>query len=261
MTKAIGRVIGKMVSTVHDETYWRFNGAYEVLEWSMHVVTDGLQELQSLHPKITKLWDDIHQAYPDWDGNITTDPTHSIVDHGDTLRAMWVAEDKVICGTRTAITMAAIHFETTLNAFCYYNLGGVATEAIERLDWLAKVEMIHASRQMKPFKGTAPYESTKALQNWRNAFMHGKNPDQRANTLKENHLVKSASPIRRTTASAMNEATLVLQHVLRALNHLKSLNKAPEMDYLADEPSLLEWVGQVSKYVFSATGRVNSTRL
>jgi len=61
------------MTVTNDEMYWRFNGAYEVLKWSLEHVLEGLDQLTTLHPKITKIWADIQQQYPGWDSSIPND--------------------------------------------------------------------------------------------------------------------------------------------------------------------------------------------
>jgi len=246
------------MTVTNDKMYWRFNGAYEVLKWSLEHVFEGLDQLTTLHPKITKIWADIQQQYPGWDGSIPNDPTGRILDHEKELRGMRAAENAVKCGTRTAICMAAIHFETTLNAVCYYSLGGVATEGIERLDWLAKMELLSAYKHQKAFRGSEPYKATRALQDWRNAFMHGKNPDRPANKLKDNHLVKTAAPVSLNTRLVVEDAITILECFMQAMGHLKFLNTSPEMDLIVDETAVPEFATKMKKYIFTEDGRIDS---
>lgn len=93
---------------------------------------------------------------------------------GDICERLWTLEADLRCCIRSAILMAIIELESTVNMFCYFNLGETVTDAIENISLGAKIEIAHRALALPDFKGTHQHRATRTLLNWRNAFAHGK---------------------------------------------------------------------------------------
>jgi hypothetical protein len=169
-----------------DGPYWRTNGAIMIVQKSLsevvRVLASMLREQRIVDKKLGPYFD----KYPDDPDSYTDEAADD--EFGEICDRLWWIESDLSCQTRTAILMATIDLESTINRFCYYNVGETTAESIERLSLTEKLEVIHAVLHLNSFKGTHQYQAVRKLVNWRNAYAHGKCTDMPHNTIKENHL-------------------------------------------------------------------------
>jgi hypothetical protein len=142
---------------------------------------------------------------------------------GDICERLWNLESDLSCTTRTAILMAIIDLESTINQFCYFNLGEATANSIEGLNLSGKLEVTHAVLGLSPLKGTHVDRSLHNLVNWRNAFAHGKCTDMPRNSIKENHLTapdKFPGP-----GDEVQEMVTLLHDYLVTCQHLSKITR------------------------------------
>ena len=144
---------------------------------------------------------------------------------GDICERLWNLEADLSCHTRTAILMAIIELESTVNRFCYFNLGETITEAIENLSLAAKIEVAHGAFALPEFKGTHQHHAVRTLLNWRNAFAHGKCTDMPVRSIRDNHL-KEPAKYPNPGAEVLEMLTL-LHGYLIVSQHLHKISKHP----------------------------------
>ncbi|HEY8601232.1 MAG TPA: hypothetical protein VIL85_22565 [Thermomicrobiales bacterium] len=238
------------------DSYWRFNGASEIVTKSLTEVEDYLAQLADLLPRIARLRADLQQRYPDWDGTPRNCPNEWVSDEAYAWHmAAGQAEDWLRSATRTAVLMATIHLEAIVNWLLYARFGDELTEAIERLTLIAKIEVAHGVLSQGPFRGTAAYAAARSLTNWRNAFAHGKNPDRRTQTLKENHLTHRT--ISATSRIVVSDMIAQLDRYLTVMDHLAPLSTADD-DPMFDEREIRKSLATIRRYTFDEHDAVAS---
>lgn len=157
---------------------------------------------------------------------------------------------------RTSILMAIIDLESKINQFCFFNLGEITTDSIERLSLLEKLEVAHSVLGLSSFKGSRPYQVVRAMVNWRNAFVHGKCTDMPYNKIRDNHLKEPKKLLE--SPDEIKEMLEMLNGYILACKYLSKISKHSytrghniELDYIG------ELIDDIKKYKFdSATGWV-----
>jgi hypothetical protein len=169
---------------------------------------------------------------------------------GDICERLWSLESDLSCYSRTAILMATIDLESTINQFCYFNLGDATANSIEGLNLIEKIEVTHAVLGLSSFKGTHVYRALHNLVNWRNAFAHGKCTDIPRNTIKENHLTnpeKFAGP-----GDEVQEMLTLLHDYLVVCQHLSKISR---YQYTAansvENQEIDDWLRKVRTFHFA----------
>ncbi len=111
--------------------FWRSNGAIFIVlkslaeaEW---VLNKMLREQRIVDSKLAGFY---AKYPPEVD---VSDSEEAMEEFGDICERLWELEADLSCSTRTAILMAIIELESTINMFCYFNLGETVTDAIENL--------------------------------------------------------------------------------------------------------------------------------
>ena len=178
----------------------------------------------------------------------------------DICQRLWELESELSCCTRTAILMAIIDLESTVNMFCYFNLGETATNAIENLSLTAKIEVAHRVLGLPEFKGTHHHHAVRMLLNWRNAFAHGKTTDMPYSSLRENHL---REPKKYPDPGDMVQEMLTLLRGYLAINqHLREISKHPYTSgYAVEQKELEERLERIETFQFDEGQLVGRRRL
>jgi hypothetical protein len=123
----------------------------------------------------------------------------------------------------TATFMANVELESRINMFCFFNIGEVATDAIETLSLVKKMEIVHCVLGIAQFKGTKPYEALDRLVEWRNKYAHGKCTDMPKDKLRKNHL---NYPDKYPSPKEMVENLLkYINHYLIITDHLSQISR------------------------------------
>lgn len=134
------------------------------------------------------------------------------------------AEDRALYATSTAILMAIIHLESTINVFLHHNFGQVAGDAAEPLPYAKKFALAYGLRQV-PMPSTINV-AIGELVTWRNNFAHGKP------TLRPKSLQQTLPPRALTAVPSPREAATEMLHLLRGFllvaQGLITLNTSPE---------------------------------
>lgn len=206
-----------------DYPYWRDNGATSILS----------ETLDDIAKTLTMLIEDGRILVKELEAHITEENYlyclevyGNTPDGGKDPRAkFWTLELRLERVARTAIVMAVIDLEARVNKFCFYNLGVASTEAIENLQPLGKLEVIHKVLGLTDFKGTAQYAAMRSLVRWRNAFVHGKCTDMPANSIKENHTVFPKKSL--SSMDIVSEALEHLRYYCVMYSHLNKISKHP----------------------------------
>ncbi len=200
-----------------EKQYWRSNGAIFIVIKSLKEVERILASMLREQRIVNKKLGEYFVKYPDK----TDDSEEAMDEFADICERLWEIELNLSSSTRTAILMAVVDLESSVNQFCYFNLNGIVAEAIERLSLIEKLEVAHAVLNQSPFRGSRPFQAVHELVNWRNAFAHGKCTDMPFNTIKENHLKtpkKYPEP-----GDEVQEMLELLDHYLIVCKHLSKI--------------------------------------
>ena len=119
----------EQASGAYQGPFWRSNGAIFIV---LKAVTEAdlvlnkmLREGRIVDGKLIIYY----SKYPSDSDEAKSD--EAMEEFGDICQRLWELESELSCCTRTAILMAIIDLEFTVNMFCYFNLGETATNAIE----------------------------------------------------------------------------------------------------------------------------------
>lgn len=202
--------------------YWRSNGAIFIVLKSLNEAERILNAMLRESRIVDKKLEPFFEKYPDEEA---FDSEEVLEEFSDIYERLAGLERDLSSYTRTAILMSIVDLESTVNRFCYFNLGEVTTDSIERLSLSEKLEVAHAVLGLSSFKGNRCYQAMRALVNWRNAFVHGKCTDMPYNTIKENHLKK---PDKYPSSSdELQELFKLLDEYLLACKYLVKISKHP----------------------------------
>lgn len=134
------------------------------------------------------------------------------------------AEDRVLFATSTAILMATIHLESTINVFLHHNISPTGSKAVELLAYTSKFILAYESLKVK-MPGHVN-EKIGELVAWRNDFAHGR-PTKRPGGLVD---TLSYRPL--PDVPSCREAATEMAHLLRGFllvaNALIALNRSPD---------------------------------
>ena len=126
--------------------------------------------------------------------------------------------------TATAILMAIIHLESTINVFLHHNFGAAVSDAAEPLTHAKKLALVYGLRKQE-LPGHIN-EAIGELVTWRNQFAHGR-PTPRPGGLRETIPPRplNVAPLPRDT---VNEMAHLVRHFLTVMRALGSLNTSPD---------------------------------
>lgn len=203
--------------------YWRSNGAIFIVLKSLaeveRVLASMLREQRIVDGKLEVFF----AKYPDETNPL--DSEEAMQEFGDICERLWDIQSNLSCSTRTAILMSIIELESTINKFCYFNLGETVTDSIEGLSLTAKLEVAHRVLALPEFKGTHQHRAIRALVNWRNAFAHGKCTDMPHNSIRDNHLTTPDNYPE--PGDEVQEMLNLLRDYLVVCQHLHKISKHP----------------------------------
>jgi hypothetical protein len=100
--------------------FWRSNGAIFIVLKAVteaeQVLNKMLREQHIVDGKLTIFY----RKYPS--DSASSDSDEAMEEFGDICQRLWDLEAELSCCTRTAILMAIIELESTVNRFCYFIL-------------------------------------------------------------------------------------------------------------------------------------------
>ena len=246
-----------MEQTIDTDTYtgpyWRANGAIfivlKALKDTERALASMYREQRIVNDKLEVFFD----KYPE-----DTHSEEEMEEFGDICERLWLLESDLGCCTRTTILMAIVDLESTVNRFCFFNLGEVPTDAIERLSIAEKLEVCHSVLGLSNFKGTRYYQAIKSLLTWRNAFAHGKCTDMPFNKIKENHL---KAPKKYPEAfDELQEMLSLIESYLLICTYLPSISKHPYTSgYSVEWEEIEEYLVKIKAFQFE-DGRIVGKR-
>lgn len=200
--------------------YWRSNGAIFVVLNSLRDTINIIEFIKKENITIDPLLDTHFFKYKTEE---EFESEEALEEFGNICEHLWELQSKLECLVNTTILMSCIELESEINKFCFFNIGEIATEAIETLSLLNKMEVVHSILGLPNFKGTQQYASLKSLISWRNAYAHGKCTDRPIKSLRKNHL---ESPEKYPDVN--NDIERLIKHLkdfLNVSNHLFSISK------------------------------------
>lgn len=150
---------------------WRSNGASGIVEKSLHEAHDTLEALPEAFAPLKRLLDEYGVTLSLYDQ--TRELRREFSDVSAPVRELEINLRHCVS---TAILMAAIQLENSVNFLCYYDLGRTMADAMESLGLEEKIEIAHRVFGLPQFAGTHEQEAVRRLVRWRNAFAHGKDP-------------------------------------------------------------------------------------
>jgi hypothetical protein len=210
-----------------DYPFWRNNGATDIL---MELLDEIVQTFKLLFEEGRILAKELTAHETDKEYLYCLNMYGNTPDGGKDPRGnFWNLDNRLERFARTATIIAAIDLEASVNEFCFYNLGEVATESIERLSLVGKLEVIHKVLGLTYFKGTSQYAAVRSLVKWRNAFVHGKCTDMPAHSIKENHTDLPKKFL--DSMDIVGEALEYIRHYFVVLTHLNTISKHPYTKY------------------------------
>jgi len=227
--------------------FWRSNGAIFIVLKSLAEAERILNKmLREQRIVVSKLAGFYAKYPPEVD---VSDSEEAMEEFGDICERLWELEADLSCCTRTAILMAIIELESSVNMFCYFNLGETVTEAIENLSLGAKIEVAHRALALPDFKGTHQHRAVRILLNWRNAFAHGKCTDMPIGSIRENHLKqpeKYPDP-----GNEFQEMLSLLRDYLVVSQHLRKMSTHPYTSgYPVELNEVADWLERLRTFQF-----------
>ncbi len=164
----------------------------------------------------------------------------SLREFGQIYERLWNFETMLSCAARTALVMAVLDIQTTLNRFCVNNIGTVTTEAIRELPLDAQMEVAHRTLGVpEEFRSTPQYHALRELITWHENFSRGTIPDVPAPSIYENNIT---TPGRYPNpGDEVHQLREYLRHYLVVQHHLLRINEHP---FLAYNSSGLEEIEQ-----------------
>lgn len=233
-----------------DEISWRSNGAIFIVLHSLEDIVKNLDLLVEEQLIIEPVIDIFFAKYPTEEEAQTEEALSefsSIQYKSDCLASRLSSlVDATILG-------ACIKLESDINRFCYYNLGEIATESIESLSLINKLEVALGVLHFKSFKGTAEYASLKRLIAWRNAYVHGKCIDRPTKSIKKNHLEHPESYP--TLYDEIKQLRTLLEDYISIKAYLIECCVRPEAVFISDEDLEIErYLEILSRYEFNGLG-------
>lgn len=203
--------------------FWRSNGAIFIVIKSLAEVEQVLNKILREQRIVNNKLADFFAKYPPETNEAESE--EAMEEFADICERLWNLEADLSCCTRTAILMDIIELESTVNMFCYFNLGETVTDAIENISLGAKIEVAHRALALPDFKGTHQHRAVRTLLNWRNAFAHGKCTDMPVGSIRDNHLKE---PEKYPDAgSEVQEMLSLLRDYLVVSQHLRKISKHP----------------------------------
>ena len=227
--------------------FWRSNGAIFIVLKSLAEVEQVLNKMLREQRIVDSKLDAFYAKYPPETDE--SDSDKAMEEFGDICERLWSLEADLSCCTRTAILMAIIELESTVNMFCYFNLGETVTDAIENLSLVAKIDVAHRALALPDFKGTHQHRAVRTLLNWRNAFAHGKCTDMPVGSIRENHLKepeKYPDP-----GNEFQEMLSLLRDHLLVSQHLRKVSKHPYTSgYPVELNEVEDWLEKLRTFQF-----------
>jgi hypothetical protein len=227
--------------------FWRSNGAIFIVLKSLAEAEQVLNKMLREQRIVNSKLDVFYAKYPP--ETDATDSDEAMEEFGDICERLWELESDFSCCTRTAILMAIIELESTVNKFCYFNLGETVTDNIENLSLAAKIEVAHRVFAFPEFKGTHQHRAVRTLLNWRNAFAHGKCTDMPPGSIRDNHLKepeKYPNP-----GDEFHEMLSLLRDYLIISQHLRKISKHPYTSgYPVELNEVEDWLERLRTFQF-----------
>jgi hypothetical protein len=237
--------------------FWRSNGAIFIVLKSLADVERILNKMLREQRIVDSKLDVFYAKYP-----LETESSKSdevMEEFGDICEKLWDLESNLSCSTRTAILMAIIELESTVNMFCYFNLGEIVTDSIENLSLAAKLEVAHRVLGLPEFKGTHQHRAIRTLLNWRNAFAHGKCTDMPSGSIRDNHLKepeKYSDP-----GEEVQEMLHLLRDYLVVSQHIHKISKHPyTAGYSVEVNEIGDWLEKLRTFQFDEGQLVSRRR-
>lgn len=220
--------------------YWRSNGAIFLVLHALRAVEDTLGRMLEQEVVVATELKPFFRRYPD-----PTESDEEMEAFAEILSPLWELESELGIHTRTANLAAAIDLESTVNRFCYFNLGEVMTDTIERLSVQGKIEVAHNSLGLPEFKGSPGQNAVLSLFRWRDKFAHGKCTDMPARSIRENHL--TSPDTYPEPGDDVQELLELMRHYLVASEHIRSISRhsytssrSLELSEVEDELTLIK---------------------
>jgi len=234
-----------------NEFRWRSNGAVFNVVKNLEDVEYLLEFLFDENERISCLLDGHYAKFED---------SHSegaLEDFSKITNNYMDAELSLRFSVDSAILLSIIDLESMINQFCYFNIGEVATESIESLSVMNKLEIIHKIFNLKQFKGTKPYESLKSLVGWRNRYAHGKNPEMPVKSLRKNH-VEQPEEYKTSAGDKVAELIKQVENYIIVLDHLDMINKNEHIILThRNHCSIEEFINKFKKVKFDGQFLIN----
>lgn len=196
---------------------WRPNSAVFTIVKNLEDIDFLLKFLFEEQIRISPLLDEHYDKFKESNSSKALDEFSKITERYSG------AELSLRCSVDSAILLSVIDLESLINQFCYYNLGEMATDSIETLSMLNKMEIIHRVLNLEKFKGTKPYESLKSLVNWRNKYAHGKNSDMPSKPLRKNH-IEQPEEYKNTAGDKTEELIKQIENYIVMIDYLETIN-------------------------------------
>lgn len=227
--------------------YWRSSGAIFHIQAALKELERLLKRLPPMLDKVAAAIEELDQKYPTkaarkaaeeeyWE---THDPLHTL-------------EHKIKLSGEIACLMSAIEAEDALNYFCVFNLHRHIAEGIEKLSSPEKLVIACTAIGAPEVKGQAPYEATKKLVAWRNAFAHGHCVDRPTKSLRHNHLI--SPPEYPGVPSVMKDTVSLVSAYLTLADYLRSKSLNPCLQCVSlDDEDIRKSICRLSKYSFKGT--------
>ena len=242
-----GRAMAEQTIDTYKGPFWRSNGAIFIVIKSLaeaeQVLNKMLREQRVVDSKLVVFY----AKYPPETDAAESD--EAMEEFGDICERLWELEADLRCCIRTAILMAIIELESTVNMFCYFNLGETVTDTIEGLSLTAKIEVAHRALALPDFKGTHQHRAVRTLLNWRNAFAHGKCTDMPVGSIRDNHLKKPEKYP--DPGDEVQEMLSLLREYLVVSQHLHKISKHPYTSgYPLELNELEDWLERLRTFQF-----------
>jgi len=236
---------------VEDQEHDKYQGPYWRSNSSMFVVIKSLAEVHRLLGRLLK---EERSAAPKLEEFYSRHPEDELSEEffdefADIMDRIWGVEAIIGWSSSTAILMSAIDLESTINRFCFFDLGETTTEAIESLPMWAKLEVAHRVMGLSEFKGSKAFQYVRELATWRNKFSHGKNTDMPIRTLRDNHLQEPK--ILPEVEQVIGELVKLVRGYIFVDRYLSNIARHPYgKGYSLDLDDAEEWVRLISLYRF-----------
>jgi hypothetical protein len=189
--------------------YWDDSGALDQFIRSIEMVEHLLPGLADEGNRLAPLVDEYH-ARKEETGFIYDSDYREFAELTDDFMRLELA---IASYSDLSTLMGAITVETLINKFCVYNFHRDVAEALEKLSPAEKLIISSALIGRPGVKSRTPYEATKELSRWRNAFAHGHCVDRPTGSIRKNHLRKENSGVPNAQKSVNNLLATVNRYI------------------------------------------------